>query len=232
MKQIITDNRELIEVLSSYISIECDAEMRMVMSDEDALRVEDLVRQYAMYAQHDYCIADITSLEDIAYENGLEYVTTCSKGNNGYPSNLMGAIIGFESIEDARELARKYDLDIIQLHKRDGWCMYERMDYATEPLKPRADWYGDDFSFFTSDDAEDYFENEVAPFLGDFDNFESLQDFIGMHKEIADALDSIDETRIVITCQGRYYDTIDRECMKWSYDTHTYVIGLDRYEDD
>ena len=170
-------------------------------------------------------------LENIAYENGLEYVTTCAKGNNGYPSNLMGAIIGFESIEDARELASKHNLDIILLHKRDGWNMYERMDYATEPIKPKADWYGDDFNFYTSDDAEDFFENEVAPFLGEFDNFESLQDFVDMMKEVSEELDAIDDTQIVVTLQGRYHETIDKECMKWSYDTHTYVIGLDRYED-
>ena len=171
-------------------------------------------------------------LETIAYENGLEYVTTCENGNNGYPSNLMGAIIGLESIEDARDLANKYDLDIIYLHKRDGWCMYERIDYVTEPIKPKVDWYGDDYNFYTSDDAEDFFENEVAPFLGEFDNFESLQDFVDMMKEVSEKLDAIDETQIVVTYRGRYYDTIDKECMKWSYDTHTFVIGLDRYEDD
>lgn len=171
-------------------------------------------------------------LENIAYEHGLEYVTTCSKGNNGYPSNLMGAIIGLESIEQARELASKYDLDIISLHKRDGWNMYERMDYAIEPLKPKSDWYGDDYNFFTEDDRDDFFENEVAPFLGDFSDFESAQKFMDNQKEVYEELQTIDDTQIVVTCQGRYYETIDKECMKWSFDTHTYVIGLDRYEDD
>lgn len=171
-------------------------------------------------------------LENIAYENGFEYVTTCSKGNNGYPKNLMGAIIGLESIEQARELARKYDLDIICLHKRDGWNMYERMDYATEPLKPRADWYGDDYNFFTEDDRDDFFENEVAPFLGDFSDFDSLQSFIDNQKEVYEELQTIDDTQIVVTCQGKYYETIDKECMMWSYDTHTYVIGLDRIIED
>lgn len=171
-------------------------------------------------------------LENIAYENGLEYVTTCSKGNNGYPKNLMGAIIGLESIEQARELASRYDLDIISLHKRDGWNFYERMDYAIEPLKPRADWYGDDFNFFTEDDRDDFFENEVQSFIGNFEDFDSLQCYIDNQKEVYEELQTIDDTQIVVTCQGRYYETIDKECMKWSFDTHTYVIGLDRYEDD
>lgn len=232
MKKIITDNSELLELLSNHISIECDSDMRMVMTNEDASKVDGIVRQHAPYALHDYSITDITSLEDIAYENGLEYVTTCAKGNNGYPSNLMGAIIGLENIEEARDLARIYNLDIIYLHKRDGWNMYERIDYVTEAIRPKAEWYGDDFNFYTSKDAEDYFENEVKPFFGEFDNFESLQDFINEQKEVAEELRNIDDTQIVITCQGRYYDTIDKECMKWSYDTHTFVIGLDRYEDD
>lgn len=170
-------------------------------------------------------------LENIAYENSLEYVTTCSKGNNGYPSNLMGAIIGIDNIEQARELARKHDLDIILLHKRDGWNMYERMDYATEPLKPRADWYGDDYTFYEESDREDYYENEVKPFLSDFNDFEGLERFVNTQKNIYDELENIDETQYVVTYQGSYYETIDKECMMWSYDTHTYVIGLDRVEE-
>lgn len=171
-------------------------------------------------------------LENIAYENGLEYVTTCENGNNGYPKNLMGAVVGFESIDDARDLAKKYDLDIIYLHKKDGWCMYERIDYATEPIKPKVDWYGDDFNFFTEDDRDDFFDDEVAPFLGDFSDFDSAQKFMDNQKEVYEELQTIDDTQIVVTCQGRYYETIDKECMKWSFDTHTFVIGLDRYEDD
>jgi hypothetical protein len=145
---------------------------------------------------------------------------------------MMGAIIGLESIEQARELARKYDLDIIHLHKRDGWNMYERMGYAIEPLQPRVGWYGDDFNFFTEDDRDDFFENEVQSFIGNFENFESLQSYIDSQKEVYEELQTIDDTQIVVTCQGKYYETIDKECMVWSYDTHTYVIGLDRYYDD
>lgn len=171
-------------------------------------------------------------LENIAYEHGLEYVTTCAKGNNGYPKSLMGAIIGFESFEQVQEIAREYNLDIISLHKRDGWNMYERMDYALEPLKPTEDWYGDGFNLFTSDDRDEFFENEVQPFAGDFDNFDSLESFIEDRKQVFEELQTIDDTQIVVTCNGRYYDTINKECMIWSYDTHTYAIGLDRYEDD
>lgn len=232
MKRIYTSNQELLKVLSEHINIACNDNMDMVMSDKDAEKVEGLVSEYAPAAFMDYSIEDAEtkeSLERIAYKHGLVYVTTCSKGNNGYPKNMMGAIIGLESIEQARELASKYDLDIVQLHKRDGWCMYERMDYAIEPLKPRADWYGDDFDFFTDDERDDFYESEVQPLIREFEDFDSLQSFIDSKKEIYDELQTIDDTQIVVTCQGKYYETIDKECMKWSYDTHTYVIGLDRY---
>jgi len=62
--------------------------------------------------------------------------------------------------------------------------------------------------------------------LGDFDNFEDLQKFIDNSKEIYDELQSIDETQLVITYMGRYYETIDRKMMQWSNDSKTWVIGV------
>lgn len=39
------------------------------------------------------------------------------------------------------------------------------------------------------------------------------------------ALDAEDD-EIVITCFGEYYDTIKERTMAYSYDSHSYAIGL------
>ena len=43
---------------------------------------------------------------NLAEVEGLEFIETTSE-RNGYPSNLQGAIIGFESFKQAEEIAEK-----------------------------------------------------------------------------------------------------------------------------
>ena len=66
MKQIITDNQALIEVLEDNgISVMCDSQMRMVISDEDADSIEGIVSKEAPAAINDYTIENI---EDLTYD--------------------------------------------------------------------------------------------------------------------------------------------------------------------
>ena len=165
-------------------------------------------------------------LETIAYENSLEYIETTT-GMNGYPQHLRGAIIGFNTFAEAEAIAQEHGLCITTFFKRDGWHFYQRDGNTTyEPLKITSYDYGDDYSHYDYDDVEYFFEENVAPMLGDFDNFEDLQKFIDEHKRIYEELQSIDETQLVITCMGRYYETIDKKLMSWSHDSKTWVIGV------
>lgn len=61
MKQIITTNNELLEILiGNGIDIICDLEkMRMVLSNEDAERVDKVVEEFAPAAYCDYTVTDI-----------------------------------------------------------------------------------------------------------------------------------------------------------------------------
>lgn len=57
MKQIITNNSELLDVLEANgISIICDDQMRMTISDEDAAKVGQVVKEFAPAAYMDYMI--------------------------------------------------------------------------------------------------------------------------------------------------------------------------------
>lgn len=104
-----------------------------------------------------------TSLEQIAYQNGLELIETTSE-RTGYPANLRHAIIGFETFEEAEKIAGENNLSIEIFTKRDGWQLYYRTgNSAHEPFKNSADNYGDDYHGFTTEDIDTFYEEEVKP---------------------------------------------------------------------
>ena len=57
MKQIITDNAELLEVLTANgINIICNDNMEMMITDADAIRIDAIVTEKAPAAFADYVI--------------------------------------------------------------------------------------------------------------------------------------------------------------------------------
>ena len=57
MKEFFTKNQELLEVLAKHeITITCDEDMRMAISDEDAAKVGRVVKEFAPAAYMDYTI--------------------------------------------------------------------------------------------------------------------------------------------------------------------------------
>ena len=57
MKQIITDNAELLEVLEANgMNIICSDDMRMMVTDTDAIRIDAIVAEKAPAAFADYVI--------------------------------------------------------------------------------------------------------------------------------------------------------------------------------
>ena len=57
MKEIITDNTELLEVLTSNgINIVCSDDMEMMITDADAIRIDAIVAEKAPAAFADYVI--------------------------------------------------------------------------------------------------------------------------------------------------------------------------------
>lgn len=136
-----------------------------------------------------------TSLEQIAYQNGLELIETTSE-RTGYPANLRHAIIGFETFEEAEKIADENNLSIEIFTKRDGWQLYYRTgNSAHEPFKNSADNYGDDYHSFTTEDIDTFYEEEVKPRVEEFDDFDSLSSFIEKKKKYLKSLNCSTRTR-------------------------------------
>lgn len=176
-----------------------------------------------------------TDLRFLAQENGLTYIETTSQ-MNGYPSSIMGAIVDFESYEQAEELANEFGLQIETFEKRDGWNLWYRTgNCAYEPFTNSGSDYGDNYGDWSNGISEEqFFESEVKFALDSFDNFDDIQNFINEKKELFEEIEKADDDEIVITYEGRYYETIKEKSMRFYHDTRHYAIGLiDRnYYDD
>lgn len=167
-----------------------------------------------------------TDFYDIAEIENLEVIETTS-AMNGYPQNIRKALIGFESYEQAEQIADKYNLSIEYFTKRDGWQLYYRTgNRAYSAIKVSAEEYGDDYRSFTSADYEDFYENEVKGMIEEFNSFEEVEDFLEKNKKIYEAIEDLEDDEMVLTCQGEYYETVKRFTMEHYFDTKTTVIGL------
>ena len=167
------------------------------------------------------------SLESIAYENSLQYIETTT-GMNGYPEHLHGAIIGFETFEEAEKLAKEHGLCIRTFFKRDGWQLYQRNSNTTwEPMKITASDYGGDYKQFTNDiSQEDFIEEELLPSLS-ATTFGDIINITNTYEELFDKItDAEDDELVIADTFGGYVETIKKELMEWSNDSKTWVIGV------
>lgn len=165
-------------------------------------------------------------LAEIASENGLQLIETTAK-STGYPESLQKAIIGFDTFEQAEELAKENGLSIEVFQQHDGWDLWYRTGCtAYEPFRRSAEDFGDDYSEFSKDDLEDFYENEVQPVVSNFESFDDLRSFLDQKEKIKDEIEDAEDDEIVITYCGEYYDTIKERTMAYSCDSHSYAIGL------
>lgn len=170
------------------------------------------------------------NLREIAELNNVTYIETTS-GNNGYPQSIKGAIIGFDTFEEAQKLADEHNLSIEFFTKKDGWALWYRTEStAHELINNSSNDYGDDYSTFWKMTEEDFINQEITPIIKELieDNasFEFIESFVKQQKELFVKIDDLEDNEIVITCQGEYYDTIKEKSMYFSHDTKHITIGL------
>lgn len=66
MKKIITSNETLLDILTDCgINLQCDENMDVIMTDEDARKVADIIEEYAPAAEFDYTIENVNKLADV-----------------------------------------------------------------------------------------------------------------------------------------------------------------------
>lgn len=171
---------------------------------------------------------EILDLRFISEENDLEYIETTS-ARNGYPQSIQGAVIGFETFEEAKNFASENDLGIQFFEKRDGWNLwYRNGNTAYEEMTISSNDYGDDYNEIYKGEfnVEEYFiDCEVNEQMSELLSFEDLGRFLNEKKDLWEEIEKMEEDEMIITCCGVLYETLKKETMRFSHDTRTTAIG-------
>lgn len=165
-------------------------------------------------------------LEEILAEYDLQVIHT-TEGKNGYPCNVKMALVGFEDFNEVEEVAERFNLQIATFYKKDGWELWQRDGNVTyKPITPTWSNYGDDYECYDGGNVDFYFENYVKNRLPEISDMEELSEFYTEAQRAANEIELANDDEQVVTYEGRYFETIKKECVEWSHDSQTLAIGL------
>ena len=167
---------------------------------------------------------DIYELSELT---GLDYVET-TEGLNGYPKNIKkvldaSALSNFKEVE---EIAEKYTLEIIEIHRKDGWQLWESKGWINKAFEITSEDYGDNYATLDKMTEDEFLEDEIKPYLNNFDNVEELENFVNVKKEVWEEVENMEDNETVVTNYGGYYETVNKNPLSWSHDTHNYKVAL------
>lgn len=145
---------------------------------------------------------------EIARIEELDIVSTTDK-RDGYPSHVKRVLTDFYTFDEAREVAEKYDLELIWIDRRDGWQLYHRGDKAYAPLVISSERYGDNYNIFY--DEYDWLEfqgdilHNITEYKIDRKSLKEVDKWLQTTQEVLDLIDTLGEE------QGVLYDGYEGE---------------------
>jgi hypothetical protein len=158
-------------------------------------------------------------LEAADYE-GLKVCET-TEGMNGYPKNIKKCIIGFDTFKDVEDFVEKYGGTISGFKKRDGHHFYKNEGSVFRPysVEDFIQLYGDNGRIIYDVDEEIIAVKES----GNDEQF--IEDEIWSLETLKEEL--TDDT-VIVQLDGRN-EIMNKECISFSEDVYSYVIGVDPY---
>lgn len=166
---------------------------------------------------------------EIAHREGLNVVSTTTN-NTGYPSHVDTAIVGFDSFEAAREIAEKYDKDVVLLHQRNGWDFwynnYKELHEAPE-LCPEDLGYLQCYDNTTSE--EDVIE-EMLDRLSCLNSLDGIAEEVQLTLKMFNAIRKLTEDEVLFAYlsydPGMDFEVVKKHPVSWSYDSHCYMVAV------
>lgn len=164
---------------------------------------------------------------DYADSLGLQIVEV-TEGRNGFPKNLSKAVIGFDTWEDAEKFTKETERQVVRMTRRDGHQFWFYKGRTFEPLKPTAEWFGDEYC--TYDNEADWWNDakgSLSAVLSDIEDIDSLQSMVNDMWEIHNEFDKQEDDEMIVLCGNTLYGTQKKQCMCWhDTDVTSYVIAV------
>lgn len=174
------------------------------------------------------------TIREIAEERGYEVVQTTEYAN-GYPSGIELAIIGFETEEEARQVASEEDLMLIWIDRQDGWRLWHRGEGFIKAAELDHEDIGASFFAYRDTDVFDALESYIHD--SSIDTETSIDNLEYRIKNCREALDEIDRMHdgwaVPYYPNGNGFgDAVQvYGIMGWSYDTKHYQVAAIKIND-
>lgn len=151
-----------------------------------------------------------------------------TNGTNGYPMNVYHVDADFESWEEAEQYANDNNGEVVLLHRKDGWDLWECKGKLYEPVTRSAEDEGDDYMLYSNPtSAKETLMDNLKEDLPYCDSIDDMLTTISKYQEIIDELDCIDEGEAVLTLDGRFHSVIELHPMHWhDTDNNEYIIAV------
>lgn len=155
-----------------------------------------------------------------------------TNGMNGYPKGLHQGFKGFENFDAARDFAKKINGEVVLLHKRNGWQLWESRGAEFGPLERTDDEFGDNIRLYRS--AKEL-EDDIKEFAqGMKDDGIPQEDIDEYTKKASKILNEFQPGYGVVTYNhgSEYTDIVQLVTMEYSYDTHNWAIGVESFKNE
>ena len=158
---------------------------------------------------------------------GLQVIET-TVGMNGYPKCVKKAVIGFDSYEEAKEMAETLGLNVECLRIRDGWQFYERNNKTMYNAWTANEVYCEDNTVWEKCSFEEFAEREdLYDTIKEFDNFDEIEAYIASRKEVFEEIEDLGEDEVLIEDRENAYTfKSPKKLMKYREDVWEYVIAV------
>lgn len=163
----------------------------------------------------------------LAEQLGLDIVSV-TESSNGYPQNVQLALIGFDTFEQAEDVANANGLTIVRLYKRDGWNLWAEQGAAWGPIKLGAEDYGDDYISLDSSCDDEDLADDLRGIIDGIEELDGIFTIVDFYKKIKEELEDISDDEQLI---ARMYDSdsievIKKEVMSWHDDANSSTIAI------
>lgn len=153
-----------------------------------------------------------------------------TEGMNGYPSCLRGCVLlngGDTTIEGAQAIADLYGVQLVSLHRRAGWDLWECKGTAYElyDFQDFVSSHDDNIVTFCSFKSYADYLREVAAEVADDE--EPTSELVELAGKVENEVLGVNEFISVNTYDLTRYEKEKMLCDHFEYDSHYYTLALD-----